>query len=169
MKQQNDIEVITLQFEDDGAIPNNPTFPVLIYKNAMDSNDQLTEIINENQWGNSWVNGVFPYHHFHSNAHELLIVMQGEAQVRLGGEQGETVHAETGDVVILPAGTGHKRLDASSDFKILGAYPNGDTHDMCYGEQSERPQSLENIKSVPLPQSDPIYGKEGPLFEHWKA
>jgi uncharacterized protein YjlB len=38
---------------------------------------------------------------------------------------------------------------------------------MNYGQPKERPQADENIKRVPLPALDPVYGAHGPLQEHW--
>jgi uncharacterized protein YjlB len=35
------------------------------------------------------------------------------------------------------------------------------------GEPDERPEVLENIRKVPLPEADPVFGNEGPLLEHW--
>jgi uncharacterized protein YjlB len=158
---------------DTGAIPNNPTLPVLIYKQAIkvgegDVASEIERLLENNHWGGSWRNGIYPYHHYHSTAHEVLIGFSGEATIQLGGEPGMTVNFEAGDVIILPAGTGHKRLDQKRDFKIIGAYPKGQRWDMCYGNMGERPKADENIKRVPLPRTDPIYGAEGPLIANWR-
>lgn len=59
MKPIKDIEIKTLKYEDDGSIPNNPSFPILIYLNVSDTNDKLDNIIENNNWLNSWENGIF--------------------------------------------------------------------------------------------------------------
>lgn len=169
MKPIKDIEIKTLKYEDDGSIPNNPSFPILIYLNVSDTNDKLDNIIENNNWLNSWENGIFSYHHYHSNSHEVLLIVDGSAQLQLGGEQGSKVDVKFGDVLILPAGSGHKLLNESSNSTVKGAYPNGQSYDICVGKESERPQNLRNIKNTPLPDYDPIFGGQGPLFSYWKT
>ena len=75
--------------------------------------------------------------------------------------------ASAGTVLLLPAGTGHKRLDASPDLLVVGAYPPGQTWDLCRGTAAERPAALANILRIPLPTMDPLYGKAGPLVVLW--
>jgi uncharacterized protein YjlB len=153
--------------EDDGIIPNNPDLPVLIYRNAVEHTDEMERIFNDNKWLNSWVNGIHDYHHYHSNSHEVLGVMEGEGSVQLGGEKGMEVSLQKGDVILLPAGTGHKKLSSTSDFKVVGAYPDGADYNMKEGSIKERPQVLIDIKSVPLPEFDPVYGDKGPVNKYW--
>ncbi|MHA7138476.1 cupin domain-containing protein [Rossellomorea arthrocnemi] len=160
-------ELKIFYFEDDGIIPNNPDLPVIIYRNALDHPHDAEELFNRNQWLNSWTNGIYDYHHYHSNAHEALGVMEGEATVQLGGEMGEEVTVHKGDVIILPAGTGHKKLSASPDFKVAGAYPNGDDYNLKKGSLRERPSVLIEIKNVPRPSLDPVFGNTGPLIKYW--
>lgn len=161
-------DVKTLNFQDDGSIPNNPKFPVLIYKNGLGSKiDHAEEVFNQNNWLNSWTNGVFDYHHYHSNSHEVLGVISGSATLILGGSQGETIHVVSGDVMVLPAGTGHKRLEASEDFSVVGAYPNGIDYNTKYGKADERPGVLHDINQVGKPETDPLYGTNGPLLDLW--
>lgn len=168
MKPIKDIEIKTLKYEDDGSIPNNPSFPILIYLNVLDTNDKPDNIIENNNWLNSWENGVFSYHHYHSNSHEVLLIIDGSAQLQLGVEQGSKVDVKFGDVLILPAGSGHKLLNESANFTVKGAYPNGQSYDIYVGKESERPQNLRNIRNMPLPDYDPIFGGQGPLFSYWK-
>lgn len=157
-----------LYFQDDGVIPNHPRLPVLLYRGVWLAESALAEArLNQNGWGNSWVNGVFDYHHYHSNAHEALAVISGFVKLTLGGEKGQKVYLESGDVVVLPAGTGHKRLEASSDFRIAGAYPGGMSYNTRTGEQRERPKVLQEIQEVPIPDTDPVYGLAGPLTKLW--
>ena len=58
-------------------IPNNPRFPVLIYR-GVDARQPVPALpFREHGWGGSWVNGVFDFHHFHSTSHEALAVVAG--------------------------------------------------------------------------------------------
>jgi uncharacterized protein YjlB len=87
--------------------------------------------------------------------------------VRFGGDAGVIVTVSAGDVVVIPAGVGHHNLGASGDFLVVGAYPRGQSWDLCRGRAEERPQVLDNIARVPLPAADPVYGADGPLVKHW--
>jgi uncharacterized protein YjlB len=157
---------------DDGAIPNS-RLPLLVYAQAADLRgaDPLAAIeatLRANEWGHGWRNGVYPFHHYHSTAHEVLLVCAGSARVQFGGAQGIVTTLNPGDVVIIPAGVGHKNLGASPDFRVVGAYPLGQTWDICYGRPGERPRSDANIARVPVPAADPVYGRHGPLLTHWR-
>ncbi len=160
-------------FGDDGRFPNNEKLPLVVYQNAVklpqrDPAATFEEIFHANGWGNSWRNGIYPYHHYHSTAHEVLGISRGEAAVRLGGdERGQTFEVHSGDVIIIPAGVAHKNLGSSPDFQVVGAYPKGQKWDMNYGQPGERPQAERNIAQVPLPQTDPVYGKDGQLAKNW--
>ena len=162
------IEVETIFSDQDGSIPNNAQYPLLLYKNVINDVDSPLDILKFNNWLNTWRGGIFPKHHYHSNTHEVLVVVSGKATVQLGGENGPKTGIQYGDVVILPAGFGHKLIDSQDAFAAIGAYPNGADYDFCTGQPDEWPQNLENIKSVGLPQTDPIYGNDGPLFGYWK-
>lgn len=167
MKQSENVEIKSLQFKDDGSIPNNPAYPLLLYKDVITSTDDVKAILTENNWLGAWRGGVASFHHYHSNTHEVLVVVSGKAQLQLGGEQGEQVQVEQGDTAILPAGVGHKLLEGSTDFAVIGAYPNGKSYDFCYGKAEERHENVENIKNVPLHDTDPLFGERGPLFSYW--
>jgi uncharacterized protein YjlB len=165
--------VITRLLKDAGTIPNS-RLPVLIYQGALDlpKDDPASAIealIHGHQWGDDWRNGVFNYHHYHSTAHEALLVFGGSAKVQLGGENGVIETIGAGDVIIIPAGVGHKNLGSSSDFHVVGAYPPRQNVDMKYGKPGERPRVDENIARVELPTTDPVFGKAGPLLDHWRA
>ncbi|MNW64285.1 hypothetical protein D3C74_425570 [compost metagenome] len=70
---------------------------------------------------------------------------------------------------MLPAGTGHKRLEASADFRIAGAYPGGMSYNTRTGEENDRAKALQEIREVPIPDTDPVYGQDGPLMEIWSG
>ncbi len=157
---------------DDGIFPNNE-LPILFYKNAIplpepDPASAFEQRFAGNGWSGSWRNGIFPYHHYHSTGHEVLGIYSGTARVRLGGDDGIEQTLHPGDVVVIPAGVAHKNLESSSDFGVVGAYPGGQWPDMNYGKPGERPEADRNIESVPLPEKDPVSGKNGPLIVHWK-
>jgi uncharacterized protein YjlB len=168
-------DVLKFLFSDDGAIPNNPHLPVLVYKRALNPSnpaalaDLIESTYEKNHWRAAWRWGVYDFPHYHSTAHEVLGCYRGSASLQLGGKDGVQFVVEPGDVVILPAGTGHQNLGASEDFHVCGGYPLGQRADLLRGNPDERPASLRNIKAVPLPNSDPILGIEGPLMTHWKT
>ena len=157
---------------DDGRIPNS-RLPVLLYRDAVrparDPAAAFETLFAANGWGGSWRNGIYPFHHYHSTAHEVLGVYRGAATVQLGGERGVTQKVSAGDVLIIPAGVAHKNLGATGDFGVVGAYPPGQDWDMNYGRPEERPRTDRNISRVALPRTDPVYGAGGPLTEHWVA
>lgn len=160
---------------DDGVFPNNRRLPLLIYRKVLnpDAPDliaQVQAILAENGWIGSWVDSVFNYHHYHSNAHEVLAVCGGQAEVRFGGEHGITLTLAAGDVVVIPAGVAHRSSGAAADFVVVGAYPQGqENYDMCLGKRHERPEADKNVINAPTPHCDPLYGSDGPLTEHWQT
>jgi uncharacterized protein YjlB len=164
--------IATHHLKNDGSIPNS-RFPLLIYRGVLDlpRNDPasaIEELIHSHQWGNDWRNGIYSFHHYHSTAHEVLLVYSGSARVHLGGEKGVIETIKVGDVVLIPAGVGHKNLGSGDDFGVVGAYPTGQEWDLCYGKPGERPRTDHNIARVPLPDVDPVYGNNGPLLQHWQ-
>lgn len=166
------VEVTCHRFDDDGAIPNHPTLPFVIYPGALNVADRDPAAVCEkvfagHGWGGAWRDGIFSFPHYHSTAHEVLGIAGGEAEVRLGGEHGLVLTVRAGDVVVIRAGGGHQNLGSSGDLLVVGAYPRGQDADLCYGRPDERPRVLGNIERVPLPSADPVYGADGPLARHW--
>ncbi|HEY2635890.1 MAG TPA: cupin domain-containing protein [Solirubrobacteraceae bacterium] len=149
-------------------IPNHPTLPVLVYRgiDALGDGPAAAEgLITGNGWGGTWRDGVFAFHHFHSVSHEALAVVAGRARLAIGGPQGEAVDVAAGDALVLPGGTGHKRIDASADFLVVGAYPpDQEDYDVRRGDPAEREEVEGNIAAVALPPGDPF---GGPLAEAW--
>ena len=159
-----------LSFSDDGSFPNS-RLPVLIYRAAMPADPEEIETrLRGHGWSNSWRNGVYDYHHYHSTSHEVLVVYAGGAQLCLGGPRlGQPVDLKAGDVLVIPAGVAHQRIHASQDFSVVGAYAEGRDWDLLRGQEGERPAADQRIAQVPLPDQDPVHGKEGPLSLHWRS
>ena len=143
------------------TIPNHPGFPVLVYRGT-GMRDPMTarSRFAEHGWGGSWVDGVFDFHHFHSTSHEVLAVVAGRATLELGGPQGETFEVAAGDVVVLPAGTGHRRAVADGSFTVVGAYPAGqERYDLLRGDDpAEVEAARERIAALGAPPEDPVGG-----------
>jgi uncharacterized protein YjlB len=157
-----------LRFPAGDSIPNNPTLPALAYRGALSGDVEQTFL--DNGWRGTWHSSVFPFHHFHSTSHEALGVESGHAVLALGGPQGEEVEVSAGDALVLPAGTGHKRVSASDDFQVVGAYPPGqEDYDLLRGDPAELEQAVANIERVELPRTDPVGGDDGPLLAAWGA
>jgi uncharacterized protein YjlB len=162
-------QVKTFQLADDGTIPNHPRFPLLLYSGAF-AKDAASEDVREeferHGWTNCWVNGVYDYHHFHSDSHEVLGCFAGWAEVLFGGDWGVKLTFQAGDCVVIPAGVGHKRLHASADFGVVGAYPDGRSPDLCRG--GEDPAEVRRrVADTPKPGTDPVAGAAGPLLQLW--
>jgi len=159
------------RFEEDEAIPNS-RFPLLLYRRAIDparaDADAFERLFDANGWGNGWRDGIYPFHHYHSTAHEVLGIARGRARVQFGGESGRPLDVAAGDAVVIPAGVGHKRLLASSDLLVVGAYPPGQDWDLMRGRPGERPDADRRIAAVPLPETDPVMGAGGPLLTLWR-
>jgi len=160
----------THRFDDAGGIPNS-RLPVLVYHDidgaraAQDCAEQFAR----NGWLGAWVDGIYAFHHFHSTSHEVLGIVAGSASVLLGGPTGRRFEVASGDVLVLPAGTGHRNVGSTDDLLVVGAYPNGMWCDLRRGDPAEGDEVRVNIAAVPIPDSDPILGADGPLTGIWGA
>jgi uncharacterized protein YjlB len=155
-----------------GAIPNNPRLPVLIYAKCFDASGDGATVVealfHKNGWPPQWRNGIYEFHHCHSTAHETLGIARGRVSVILGGPKGREFELSAGDVVVLPAGTGHKRIASSNDLLVVGAYPPGqENYDLIREEPEKLKAAISRIAKVPLPVSDPLHGRDGSLNRLW--
>ena len=165
-------EVITHLLVADGDIPNNPRLPLLVYPRAVtlevdDPASVFEQLFSANGWVGCWRNGIFPFHHYHSTAHEVLGVYSGSAVAQLGGEGGVELTLNAGDVVVIPAGVGHKKLSSSPGFAVVGAYPRGQHPDMCRAGDDAGHDCAQQAARVPVPARDPVHGPGGPMGDLW--
>ena len=126
-------------------------------------------MVASHNWLPDWRDGIFSFHHFHSITHEALGIFGGTATVMLGGPSGQSFEIGQGDVLVLPAGTGHCNQGSSADLLVIGAYPNGMPWDIRRGDPAEHDEVVANIRAVPLPVADPVEGPQGPLTELWRG
>ncbi|KXJ89521.1 RmlC-like cupin domain-containing protein [Microdochium bolleyi] len=123
-----------------------------------------------------WRYTMYATTHFHSTTHEVLVVSRGSARLCFGGEGNPgayTPRVERGDVVVVPAGVGHRLVEDLAEgggsgwesFEMVGSYPRGGRPwDMCYGKAGEE-EKVEAIRDLGWFTRDPIYGDDGPATE----
>jgi uncharacterized protein YjlB len=167
-------QVIDISIKRNGYFPNN-AFPVLIYKKALQlprQKNKAAEIIQQiflkHGWSNSWKNGIYDFHHYHSTTHECMGIAMGSAMVILGGPGGKRVKLNAGDVVILPAGVAHRCISKTEDFHCVGAYPQGKEFDIKTGTVEEYKQAVSKIRRLAIPRYDPVNGKDALLKSYWR-
>jgi len=166
---------ITVMFDDDGIVPNNPRLPLVIYRGAIDLSDKafdpgaiIDAVFDSNGWGRSWRDTIYDFVHYHSQIHEAMGVARGSALVEFGGVKGRRMRVKAGDVAILPAGTGHRLIEASRGFLVVGAYPAEGTYDECT-DTRERVEAAKRIVKTRKPDADPVFGRGGPLKALWSG
>ncbi len=162
--------LVAERFSDDGVFANS-RLPLLLYRAALRrdacSADALEALFDRCGWPPAWRSTIFTYHHYHSTAHETLGVAAGRARLMLGGPEGRVFEVAAGDVVAIPAGVAHRRLQSSEDFLVVGCYPPGQDWDLLRGGPGDRALADRNIPRVPLPVTDPVTGSSAPLPQLW--
>ncbi|WP_397453656.1 cupin [Pseudomonas sp. NA-150] len=168
--QAVDAPVQILLLKSNSWVPNNPRLPVLIYIKAIavQSSDPAAlfeKTFSANGWIPQWRYGIYDFHHYHTEGHEVLGIASGFARLMLGGPDGRVFEVSAGDVLLLPAGTGHCNVGSSDDFLVVGAYPPGQHPDICL--EPPTPDQLANIDLLPFPGQDPVQGLHGAVSRYW--
>lgn len=63
-------------------------------------------------------------------------------------------------MLAIPAGVGHRRVGDDTGLKVIGAYPPGQSH-------FNMKRKGRAVPRVPIPDTDPLYGRGGPLTRCW--
>jgi uncharacterized protein YjlB len=168
-------KAIAIVLDDDGIVPNNPRLPFVLYRRAIDLKKKsgfdpgavVDALFEQNGWGRSWRDTIYDFVHYHSRIHEAIGVARGSALIEFGGVKGRRLRVKAGDIAIVPAGVGHRLIESSRDFLVVGAYPAQGTYDECT-DTRERVEARKRIAKTPTPKADPVYGKGGPLRGLWR-
>jgi len=161
------------RFRDDGETPNS-RLPLVVYRGALQLDEAydpaavFEQTFARHGWREAWRDGIYDFLHFHSATHEVLGFARGKVTIEFGGRRGRTVTLNAGDVAILPAGTGHRRVSASDDLLVVGAYPARGRYDEPRPEEIDYEAAVASIAKVKLPRQDPVYGAAGPLIGVWR-
>jgi uncharacterized protein YjlB len=152
--------------------PETTSLPLIVYRGVLSAEGEVAaelyeQLFTRNGWSGGWRDGIYPYHHFHANQHEVLGIARGRASVRFGGQKGALVAVRAGDVVVVPAGVSHCRERGSEDLLVVGAYPGGKAPDIHRGTPGDKPEVREKIGKAGLPPADPVFGRQGPLIRYW--
>ncbi len=166
------LSVEAIDLTDDGSVPNHPRYPLLLYPGAflqggtVAGSAEAIETFAANGWQGAWVNGIFPYHHYHARAHEVLANVGDAVSVQFGGAAGPILTFETGMAVAIPAGCGHCRVSQPGDLRIVGAYPRGQENwDLKRADSpADYAAAKAEIEQVARPTNDPVFGAGGPLL-----
>ena len=95
--------------------------------------------------------------------------MAGPATIGFGGDDGLVVDVRVGDVAVVPAGVGHKRLSASPGFQMAGGYPPGQQGDIVRPKDLADDELTARLAKVALPASDPVIGQAAGIVEIWRS
>lgn len=158
------------RFDADGGIPNSP-LPLVIWPDrlpkAARDGEAARALYRSNGWTGTWVYTVYPFWHFHTQGHEVLACVSGTATIGFGGDAGIGAALAVGDVCIIPAGVGHRRLSASDDFRVAGGYPPGQGGDIVKPGEGDIAEAISKIAALPLPTTDPVSGIADGVIRLW--
>ena len=161
---------LTHRFSPSGGIRNS-RLPLVVWKGGLPiaarRGAKACALYRANGWGGTWVYTVYPFWHFHTKGHEVLSCVAGTARIGFGGDDGIVADISVGDVAIVPAGVGHKKLSASPGFQMAGGYPPGQEGDIVRPGEMGADAIAAALARLPLPETDPISGKADGVVEIW--
>ncbi|MDW6020721.1 hypothetical protein SAZ10_02985 [Mesorhizobium sp. BAC0120] len=164
-------DVMLQVFEPDGGVPNSE-LPLVFWRGRLPgstrSGSAATALYRKNGWQGTWVYTVYPFWHFHTRGHEVLACVSGSARIGFGGDQGIKIDVVIGDVCVIPAGVGHRKFDASSDFQMAGGYPPGQQGNIVRPGEMQDDRIAREIAALALPETDPISGTPDGVVEIWR-
>jgi uncharacterized protein YjlB len=155
------------------SFPTIPDSRWLIYQGAVtftsgfDHATIIDRLFESNGWSRSWRDTVYDFVHYHSQVHEVMGVAMVTAN-RVRWEQGASSRRETWRRNILSAGSGHRLIEFSRNFLVVGAYPERCTYDKCT-DSRERLNAVKRVARVAKPAKDLVYGQNGPLMQRWRS
>lgn len=159
-------------FPAQAGIPNS-MLPLVVRKGGLPvaarSGEAACALYAANGWGGTWVYTVYPFWHFHTNGHEVLSCVAGTATIGFGGEDGIVADISVGDVAIVPAGVGHKKLAASPGFQMAGGYPPKQSGNIVRAGEMTDDEIAKALARLALPDTDPISGKDDGVVSVWRA
>ncbi|HHU12388.1 MAG TPA: hypothetical protein GXZ64_04090 [Clostridiaceae bacterium] len=158
------MDIEQIKITPDKPFPGNDIefclYKTVFPKDSSELQAEFRKRFTDNGWSAPWVNGVYEFHHFHAEAHEVLGCAAGWVIVQTGGPNGLRVKLEAGDAVLIPAGVSHKNIDCSADYRILGSYPHGQRPDLRQGDPAEWDEVRAKIARVRLWDKDPVTGEK---------
>ena len=145
-------------------IPNHPRFPVIVYRGV----EAVTDAEARARCSPSTAGAARGWRACSSSTTSTRPrtrrsrCVAGRATIELGGPQGEAFEVAAGDVLVLPAGTGHRRATPRNGFTVVGAYPPGqEDYDLLRDDltDAELEAARERIAALGPPPQDPVGGE----------
>ena len=149
------------------GIPNS-SLPLIVAPGAVPapSAREVHALLTRNGWQGAWTYTIYDFWHFHVTGYEVLVCIAGTARIGFGGPLGAAILMTPGDVVIVLAGVGHRRLSATEDFAVVGAYPPGQDGTVTRAGQTDL-AAAEAVGRLPVPRIDPLSGERPGRLAVW--